>query len=83
LEVLHTLSGFWDWTHFEVAGTVNVAELSDFSKARVAEASQDRLLAKSGKLPLTLEGSDFQFTTKVDLQKLKDEFALVRVCGSC
>ena len=71
----YTLSGFWDWTHFEAAGKVHVAQLSDFSKARVTEASQDRLLAKSGKLPVTLEGSDFEFTTKVELQKLKDEFA--------
>jgi hypothetical protein len=71
----YTLSGFWDWTHFEAAGKVHVAELSDFSKARVTEASQDNLLAKSGKLPVTLEGGDFEFTTKVELQKLKDEFA--------
>jgi hypothetical protein len=71
----YTLSGSWDWTHFEAAGKVHVAELSDFSKARVTEASQDRLVAKAGKLPVTLEGSDFEFTTKVELQKLKDEFA--------
>jgi hypothetical protein len=71
----YTLAGFWDWTRFEATGKVHVAELTDFSKARVGQASQDRLLAKSGKLPVTLEGDDFEFTTKVELQKLKDEFA--------
>ena len=71
----YTLAGYWDWKHFEATGKVHVAELSDFSKARVRETSQSMLLAKSGKLPVTLEGSDFEFTTKVELQKLKDEFA--------
>ncbi|HXJ42302.1 MAG TPA: hypothetical protein VNH18_23685, partial [Bryobacteraceae bacterium] len=71
----YTLAASWDWTHFEATGTVHVVELSDFSKARVAPASQDRLLAKSGRFPVTLEGSDFQFTTRVELQKLNDEFA--------
>ena len=51
------------------------ATLSDFKKAHLEPASQDHLLAKSGKLPVTLEGSDFEFTTKVELQKLNDEFA--------
>ncbi len=71
----YTLAGYWDWAHFEATGKVHVAALSDFSKARVAPASQDRLIAKSGKLPVTLEGSDFEFTTKVELQKVNDEFA--------
>jgi len=71
----YTLAGNWDWAHFEATGKVHVAELSDFSKARVAPASQDRLIAKSGKLPVTLEGSDFEFTTKVELKKVNDEFA--------
>jgi hypothetical protein len=71
----YTLGGFWDWMHFEAAGTIHVGQLSDFSKARLADTSQDTLLAKSGKLPATLEGSDFEFTTKVELQKQHDEFA--------
>jgi hypothetical protein len=71
----YTLAGYWDWAHFEAAGKVHVAALSDFSKARVALASQDRLIAKSGKLPVTLDGSDFEFTTKVELKKANDEFA--------
>ncbi|HEX4275439.1 MAG TPA: hypothetical protein VHZ74_08805 [Bryobacteraceae bacterium] len=71
----YTLGGFWDWAHFEATGKVHVAELSDFSKARVAQASQDKLISKAGKLPVTLEGSDFEFTSKVELRKPRDEFA--------
>ena len=49
--------------------------LSDFKTAHLDPVSQDRLLAGSGKAPATLTGSDFEFTTKVELQKLNDEFA--------
>jgi hypothetical protein len=71
----YTLEGYWDWSHFEATGKVHVAQLSDFSKARVASTSQDKLIARSGKLAVTLEGSDFEFTTKVELRKVNDEFA--------
>jgi hypothetical protein len=33
------------------------------------------VLAKSGKVPVTLRGGDFEFTTKIELQKTNDEFA--------
>lgn len=71
----YTLSAFWDWTGFEASGKVHVAELSDFKKAHLETSSQDHLLAKSGKTVATLEGGDFEFTTKVEMKKLHDEFA--------
>lgn len=71
----YALSGFWDWTPFHATGIVHVRALSDFKNARLDPASQDRLLAKSGKIAATLKGSDFEFTTKVDVQKMNDEFA--------
>jgi hypothetical protein len=71
----YKLTGFWDWTPLQASGTVHVRPLSDFKEAHLDPASQDRLLAKSGKVPATLKGSDFEFTTRVDLQKLNDEFA--------
>ena len=71
----YTLTGYWDWTPFKANGVVHVLPLSDFSKAHLDAASQDRLLAKSGKIPVTVEGSDFEFTTKVETKKLNDEFA--------
>jgi len=35
-------------------------------------ASQDLLVAKTGKVPATLEGSDFEFVTKVEIEKVND-----------
>ena len=37
--------------------------------------SQDRLLAHAGRVPVTVTGSDFEFTTKVEIKKARDEFA--------
>ena len=71
----YTLNGLWDWTPLNAAGTVHVVALDDFKTARLDPASQDRLLAGSGKAAVTLWSTDFEFTTKVELQKLHDEFA--------
>ena len=71
----YKLTGYWDWTSLQADGTLHVAALEDFTKAHLDAASQDRLLAGSGKAAVTVAGSDFEFTTKVDLQKRNDEFA--------
>jgi hypothetical protein len=71
----YKLTGFWDWMPLEAGGIVHVRALSDFKQAHFVPASQDRLLAKGGKIQATLEGGDFEFTTKVAFEKLKDEFA--------
>lgn len=72
----YNLTGFWDWTPVQALGTIHVQALSDFKSAHLDPASQDRLLAKSGKVPVTITGSDFQFTTKVELKTVNDEFAV-------
>ena len=72
----YDLTGLWDWTPLRISGAVHVMPLSDFQTAHVDPASQDHLLAKSGKTPVTLTGSDFEFTEKVELKKLRDEFAV-------
>ena len=69
------LTGYWDWTRFETVGQVHVRPLSDFKQAKLEAASQDRLAARAGKIPVTFIGSDFEFTTGVQLKKLGDEFA--------
>ena len=71
----YTLAGLWDWTPLQASGTVHVLPLSDFQKAHLEPASQDRVLAGSAKVAVTLAGSDFEFTTKVELKKPNDEFA--------
>jgi hypothetical protein len=72
----YDLTGLWDWSPLRISGAVHVMPLSDFQTAHVDPASQDHLLTKSGKTPVTLTGSDFEFTEKVELKKLHDEFAV-------
>ena len=69
------LTGYWDWTPFTAEGLIHVEDLSDFATAKLEPASQDALLAHAGKLAVTLTGADFEFTTKIELKKVDDEFA--------
>jgi hypothetical protein len=71
----YKLAASWDWTPFQAVGVVHVVPLEDFRKARLDPASQDRVLAGSGKIPVTLRGGDFEFITKIELKKRNDEFA--------
>jgi hypothetical protein len=71
----YELTGLWDWSAMKATGAVHVLPLSDFKQAHLDPASQDRLLAASGNTSVRVAGSDFEFTTKVEVQKLNDEFA--------
>lgn len=71
----YKLAASWDWDRFQVAGQVEVRPLSDFASARLVSSSQDLLVARTGKVPVTIEGSDFEFVTKVEIQKTGDQFA--------
>ena len=72
------LSGYWDWTRFVASGEVHVEPLGTFNSARLEPESQDRLLAKSGKVPVTLADADFDFLTKAEIKKQNDEFAIAQ-----
>lgn len=71
----YRLTGFWDWTPFIANGPIHIQPLADFQTARLASRSQDVLVAKAGKVPITVTGADFEFTTKVEVKKTGDEFA--------
>ncbi|HLH43577.1 MAG TPA: hypothetical protein VKV74_11350 [Bryobacteraceae bacterium] len=71
----YTLHANWDWDKFSAAGAIEVRSLDDFKSVRLTPSSQDRLVAKTGKVPVTLDGGDFEFVTKVEIEKLQDEFA--------
>jgi hypothetical protein len=71
----YRLTGLWDWTPARVEGVIHVRLLSDFRQAGLDPASQDRLLAGSGNQTVRVAGSDFEFATKVEIQKKNDEFA--------
>ena len=70
------LAAYWDWVKFDAKGEINVLPLSTYANARIQPESQDKILANGGKMPVTLIGSDFEFTAKVELKKTGDEFAV-------
>lgn len=66
----------WDWDQFVVKGEVDVKPLDDFTSTQLPASSQDLLISKTGKVPVTLEGSNFEFVTKVEIEKVDDKFAV-------
>ena len=71
----YSLIANWDWDPLSIAGQLDVRPLADFASAKLSAASQDNFVTNSGKAVLTLQGSDFEFVTKVEIKKLNDEFA--------
>jgi hypothetical protein len=71
----YRLTAHWDWSPFYADGVLHLRPLSDFRDAKIDPQSQNAMLAHSGKVAVTLRGSDFEFTNKVELQKTGDEFA--------
>jgi len=74
----YTLSADWDWARFPVSGTVEVRPLESLASAKVPARSQDKLVARTGKVSLTLEGDDFEFVTKVEFENAGDKFATLQ-----
>ena len=71
----YQLAAYWDWERFTVKGDVLLEPLGKFTDAKIEPDSQDKLIAGSGKIPVTLKGDDFEFITKVEMKRLHDEFA--------
>ena len=71
----YRLTANWDWDRFTVGGHIDVRSLSDFKAARLVSESQDLLVARTGKVPVTLQDGDFEFVTKVAIEKTGDKFA--------
>ena len=63
----YTLAASWDWETFELAGRIRLHRLGDLNLARLTPQSRDRLVTKSGRVPVELMGSDFQFVKKLEL----------------
>jgi hypothetical protein len=71
----YSLKANWDWDQFDIKDFFEARPLADFASARPTPATQDRLMANTGKVLLTLQNADFEFVTKVEIKKLNDEFA--------
>jgi hypothetical protein len=65
----YRLSGKWDWDRFYVPGALQLFAISSLKRARVAEESQDRLVAGSGAVAIQLLGDDFQFVKGVSARE--------------
>jgi hypothetical protein len=64
----YRLQAFWDWDGLPVAGDVYLHAYGDLKLARLDAASSDRLVEGSGAVPLKLEGADFEFVEKAEIE---------------
>jgi hypothetical protein len=69
------LAAMWDWAPMQVKGDVDLRPLGDFSKAKVAPQSADRLVAGAGLVKAELTGADFEFVQNVTMAKTGDRKA--------
>jgi hypothetical protein len=63
----YRLAADWDWTPLEVAGTVRLHHLGDFSKAKLTPVSEDRLVSGTGTVQIELTGTNFEFVRQVEI----------------
>ncbi len=75
----YKLAALWDWTPFDVAGTVEVHKFADLSPAKVTPESEDNLIQGSGTVAVKLTGPDFEFVTNLSLVKAGDKNAIAKV----
>ena len=65
----YRLTGKWDWDPVPTQGLIHLHPFGELSKAQLTSASQDRLLAARGLVPVQLTGADFEFVEKLSLLK--------------
>jgi len=63
------LKAAWDWDDITVAGDVYLHPYGDLKRAKLAADSRDRLIEGCGHVPLKLEGTDFEFVEKAELER--------------
>ena len=63
----YKLAALWDWTPFDVAGTVEVHKFADLSTAKITSDSKDNLVKGNGTVAVKLTGPDFEFVDKLAL----------------
>lgn len=73
----YQLAALWDWEPLQVKGDVDVRPLGDFTKAKVTQESEDRLVegAQPAVVKVQLAGTDFEFVEKVAMAKAGDKKA--------
>ena len=74
----YKLAALWDWTPFDVAGTVEVHKFADLSTAKVTPESEDNLVQANGKVTVKLTGPDFEFVHQLALVKAGSQNATAK-----
>lgn len=68
----YRLQGRWDWETLPVEGDVHIYALPELRSIQIVGASQDRLIERTGLIPVELEGDDFQFVQRATLRPVSD-----------
>lgn len=71
----YKLVALWDWTPFNVTGTVELHKFADLSSAKLTQQSEDSLVQGSGTVTVNLTGPDFEFVNKLALVKSSSQNA--------
>jgi hypothetical protein len=71
----YKLAALWDWTQFDVAGTVEVHKFADLSTATITSDSKDNLVKGNGTVAVKLTGPDFEFVNKLALVRAGNQNA--------
>lgn len=74
----YKLAALWDWTPFDVAGTVEVHKFADLSTAKVMPESEDNLVQGNGTVAVKLTGPDFEFVHKLALVRAGSQNATAK-----
>ncbi len=74
----YKLAALWDWTPFDVAGTVEVHKFADLSTAKVTPESEDNLVRGNGTVTVKLTGPDFEFVHQLALVKAGSQNATAK-----
>lgn len=74
----YKLAALWDWTPFDVAGTVEVHKFADLSTAKVTPESEDNLIQGNGTVKVNLTGPDFEFVHKLALVRAGSQNATAK-----
>ncbi len=65
----YRLAAEWDWDPFEIGGTVHLDAMESLAGARVTASAGDRLVEANGKVPVELDGPNFEFVEKAAIEK--------------
>ncbi|HET9180237.1 MAG TPA: hypothetical protein VFQ24_17920 [Terriglobia bacterium] len=74
----YKLAALWDWTPFDVGGTLELHKFADLSSAKVEQESEDNLVHGSGTVAVKLTGPDFEFVNKLALVRAGSQNATAK-----